>query len=70
MKRIRRLLIVSLCAFSSVSTAVDELREDNITDVEVTEILSAAREFLPGDTVYISAIYNGGCDCHDGPQCT
>lgn len=45
------------------------LRYLNVTDEEIREITSAARDVVPRAIVNISGIVSG-CPCEEGPQCT
>ena len=45
------------------------LREQNVNDVEVREIVSAVKEINPGSIVNIDGV-KSDCPCEDGPGCT
>ena len=62
-------LALIFCSAIICVSAHAGLREENISDREVAQILGAALEFHPGPTAYISGVFEG-CDCHDGPKCT
>ncbi len=46
-----------------------KLREENISDIEVREIETEAREIHPGAIVNIGGV-TVGCPCEDGQNCT